>query len=323
MSIRRSCRAAAGPRSAAARLRAGARPRASILVAALLAVCALGPAAAADAAVTGGRSVPSGSAAADHPGGDRGSTGSGHSDAGSSGGSARNRSTGGFSVPPPGARRTDGRGEGRADGPGNDRKDDGKKDDGKKGSGTGDDKGGRKDDGKKPDDRPADPKPPRTGDDDRPGPGASDIPSRYLALYEAAAAAADVSWRLIAAVGKNESDHGRSNLPGVRSGVNSAGCCSGPMQLCTVKSCGNTWDAYKRDGNGDGVTNVYEAADSIHAAAALLADLQRMFGKHPGLILAGYNAGAGNVQRHKGVPPYPETQAYVKRGLDYMHTLGP
>jgi hypothetical protein len=163
---------------------------------------------------------------------------------------------------------------------------------------------------------PADPRGDRT-----PGPGAADIPAEYLSLYRTAATIADVSWRLVAAVGKNESDHGRSNLPGIKSGVNAAKCCSGPMQICTVKSCGNTWEAYGRDGNGDGLTSPYEAADAIHAAAAILHDLRTMFGNHPAYILAGYNAGPGAVQKHRGVPPYRETEAYVKRGLDYMRTL--
>src|SRR3954452_5672422 len=74
-----------------------------------------------------------------------------------------------------------------------------------------------------------------------PGPGVADIPSRYLAIYKAAGAKYGVDWRVLAAIGKNESDHGRSTAPGVASGRNYADCCSGPMQMCTVQSCSNTW----------------------------------------------------------------------------------
>jgi hypothetical protein len=169
---------------------------------------------------------------------------------------------------------------------------------------------------KKPKKPPA-PKPPVDG------PGAVDIPSDYLRLYHAAGTAQGISWRILAAIGKNESDHGRSMLPGVHSGLNFANCCAGPMQMCTQESCGKTWQAYAVDGNGDGVASVYDPADAIYAAAHLVHDLQNIFGNHEKLILAAYNAGPGNVMHYNGVPPFPETQAYVDRGRAYMKTLLP
>jgi membrane-bound lytic murein transglycosylase B len=153
--------------------------------------------------------------------------------------------------------------------------------------------------------------------------GGGDIPSDFLRFYHASGEANGVSWRILAAIGKNESDHGRSTLPGVASGVNFAHCCAGPMQMCTRASCGNTWSYYAADGDGDGTMSVYDPADAIAAAGAMLKDLKAMFGNHPGLIMAAYNAGPGNVQRYHGVPPFSETKAYVAKGLAYMGTLAP
>jgi hypothetical protein len=148
-----------------------------------------------------------------------------------------------------------------------------------------------------------------------------DIPRLYLKHYRAAGRRYGVDWRLLAALGKNESDHGRSTLPGVTAGLNFAGCCSGPMQICQVASCGNVWQAYRRDGDGDGVVSIYSAGDSIHSAAALVADLKRMVGPSSKLILAAYNAGPGTVQKYRGVPPIDETQVYVRNGVRYLRLL--
>src|SRR4051812_34934130 len=158
----------------------------------------------------------------------------------------------------------------------------------------------------------------------RPGHGSGDVPGGYLRDYRAAARAFAVDWRVLAAIGKIESDHGRSQAPGVDSGLNFASCCSGPMQICTVASCGRVWQAYASDADGDGTASVYDPPDAIYAAAALVHDLQAIFGRpHPGLILAAYNAGPGAVRRHNRVPEYPETQAYVAQGLAYMKSLRP
>src|SRR2546428_14118456 len=67
-----------------------------------------------------------------------------------------------------------------------------------------------------------------------------DIPSNYLQLYQdAAAACPGLGWTVLAGIGKIESNHGRSNLPGVHSGQNSAGAM-GPMQFLagTWAACG-------------------------------------------------------------------------------------
>jgi soluble lytic murein transglycosylase-like protein len=154
-----------------------------------------------------------------------------------------------------------------------------------------------------------------------PAPQGSDIPAGYLAIYKAAGKKYGVDWRVLAAIGKNESDHGRSTAPGVASGRNYADCCSGPMQICTVQSCSNTWGYYALDADGDGVASVYDPDDAIYAAAALVRDLEAIVGDDPGLLMAAYNAGPGNVKKYKGVPPFPETQAYVKAGLAYIASL--
>src|SRR4029453_12470464 len=68
---------------------------------------------------------------------------------------------------------------------------------------------------------------------DQPGPSSAagaDIPPGYLRLYRQAGARYRIPWSGLAAIGKVESDHGRTRLPGVRSGSNWAGAC-GPMQL--------------------------------------------------------------------------------------------
>src|SRR4051812_46065477 len=90
-------------------------------------------------------------------------------------------------------------------------------------------------------------------DDGKAGASArADVPAAYLKLYKAAAKQYGVPWVVLAAIGKNETDHGRSLLPGVLTGLNSAGCCSGPMQLCQVESCGEVWQYYAIDADGDG-----------------------------------------------------------------------
>jgi membrane-bound lytic murein transglycosylase B len=94
----------------------------------------------------------------------------------------------------------------------------------------------------------------------------ADIPTGYLRLYRQAATRNRIPWSVLAAIGKVESDHGRSPLPGVRSGSNWAGAC-GPMQIgcVTGSKAGNAWARYGRG-------SLYDPANAIPAAARYLVD---------------------------------------------------
>ena len=99
----------------------------------------------------------------------------------------------------------------------------------------------------------------------------TDIPTSYLRRYrQAVRRCPGLSWTVLAAVGKVESDHGRARLPGVRSGWNVAGA-AGPMQFgIGVGRAGNAWATYGRDFDGDGRRSVYDPGDAIPAAARYL-----------------------------------------------------
>jgi transglycosylase-like protein with SLT domain len=157
---------------------------------------------------------------------------------------------------------------------------------------------------------------------ERPWPDRAGVPDRMERTYREAGARFGVDARLLAAIGLSESRHGRARLPGVFSGVNFAGCCAGPAQLCVVRSCGRVWHHYRVDGDGDGRRQVYDRHDAFATAARYVVALARMIrATRPRLLLAAYNAGPGNVRRYGGVPPFAETRGYVRRGLALMRRL--
>ncbi|MFJ4774074.1 NlpC/P60 family protein [Streptomyces uncialis] len=77
-----------------------------------------------------------------------------------------------------------------------------------------------------------------------------------------------------------------------------------------------TWAAHGLDGDGDGDRDVWDPADAIPSAASYDCKLAGYVKDAPGdpthNMLAAYNAGAYAVIRYGGVPPYKETQNYVK-----------
>jgi hypothetical protein len=61
--------------------------------------------------------------------------------------------------------------------------------------------------------------------------------------------------------------------------------------------------------------NVFDPETNIRAGVRHLRSLHDRFAGQLSLALAAYNAGAGAVLRHNGIPPYPETRQYVNRVL--------
>jgi peptidoglycan DL-endopeptidase CwlO len=111
--------------------------------------------------------------------------------------------------------------------------------------------------------------------------GKDTIPSDYLRIYQQTGQKYKVPWVVLAGIGRVESDHGRSKLPGVHSGSNAFGA-AGPMQIGISGAAGNTWggapvhpaservSGVATDGNSDGTASVYEPADAVAGAARYL-----------------------------------------------------
>ncbi|MFL6142454.1 MAG: transglycosylase SLT domain-containing protein [Labedaea sp.] len=122
------------------------------------------------------------------------------------------------------------------------------------------------------------------------GPSASGS-GQYADLFATATAKYGLPQGLLSAVAKAESGYNPSAVSG-------AGA-RGLMQLmpATAKSLG---------------VDPLDPAQAVDGAARLLKSHLGKFGSVP-LALAAYNAGPGAVQRHGGIPPYQETQNYVRK----------
>jgi soluble lytic murein transglycosylase-like protein len=115
----------------------------------------------------------------------------------------------------------------------------------------------------------------------------------YADLFSRAANRHGVDASLLAAVAQQESSFNAS-------AVSPAGA-QGLMQFmpATAKGLG---------------VNPLDPASAIDGAAKYLSSLKKQFGSTD-LALAAYNAGPGTVSRHGGIPPYAETQNYVRSVL--------
>jgi hypothetical protein len=135
------------------------------------------------------------------------------------------------------------------------------------------------------------------------------VPAQYRQLIERSAASCpQIPVGVFAAQLQVESDFD----PGVVSRVGALGI---------AQFMPGTWVYFGRDIDGNGRASPFDPADAIDAQVRFMCELhgQALGSSVPGeplaLALAGYNAGWGAVTRYRGIPPYAETQAYVKRIL--------
>lgn len=70
-----------------------------------------------------------------------------------------------------------------------------------------------------------------------------------------------------------------------------------------------------------GVQNPFDSVENIYGAVKLMRTHLNQYNESLPLSLAAYNAGVGAVKRHGGVPPYRETQNYVRKVIAIYYQL--
>lgn len=120
-------------------------------------------------------------------------------------------------------------------------------------------------------------------------------------LFAAAGERYGISPSLLAAVARAES--------GLNPRAVSKAGAQGLMQLMPATASGLGVDPF-------------EPSEAVDGAARLLSSYLDEYGSVE-IALAAYNAGPGAVARYGGVPPYAETQAYIRRVLSTMEGTNP
>lgn len=141
------------------------------------------------------------------------------------------------------------------------------------------------------------PKPPRRQTPQSPTPGTAVVPVRTLRLIRELARQYRIESRLLQAIIKVESNFNPHAV--------SAAGASGLMQL--MPATAKRFD----------VDDPFNPRANIEGGIRYLQHLRRQFPNDLQHVLAAYNAGEDAVRRYNGIPPYPETQRYVKRVMTY------
>lgn len=118
-------------------------------------------------------------------------------------------------------------------------------------------------------------------------------------IFDKAAKEYKVPVELLKAIGRAESDFNPNAVS--RCGA------QGVMQLmpATAKSLG--------------VIDSFDAEQNIMGGSKYITGLLKKYDGDVKLALAAYNAGSGNVAKYGGIPPFEETQNYVKKVINYMN----
>lgn len=124
-------------------------------------------------------------------------------------------------------------------------------------------------------------------------------PEDLNSIFEEAASTYGVSAKLLTSIARAESNFNPN-------AVSSAGAI-GIMQLMPATAVSL------------GVTNSYDPRENIMGGAKLISQLLTKYSGNVSLALAAYNAGSSNVDAYGGIPPFTETQNYVKKVLAYMN----
>lgn len=129
-----------------------------------------------------------------------------------------------------------------------------------------------------------------------------EVPKDLESFFTEASRTYGVSKKLLKAVAKAESNYN----PAATSPKGAAGV----MQLmpATARSLG--------------VSDPYDARSNILGGAKYLKEKLDHYNGDVSLALAAYNAGSNNVKKYGGIPPFKETQEYVKKIMGDMEVSG-